>query len=109
MNGQARLQISRNNCLCGPIEDSRHFDILALGQGGHMADKGSAEQLQFPQLVDIRTTARLLGVTERYVRRMVAERQIEVVKIGHYVRFDLAIVRDWVERRRRPPADAVRR
>jgi excisionase family DNA binding protein len=61
------------------------------------------EQLQFPELVDIEMVAKLLGVRERYVRRMVSERQIEVVKVGHYVRFDLAVVRDWVENRRRPP------
>jgi excisionase family DNA binding protein len=63
------------------------------------------EQLQFPELVDIETVARLLGVGQRYVRRMVAERRIEFVKIGHYVRFDLGVVREWVEDRRRPPSE----
>jgi excisionase family DNA binding protein len=62
------------------------------------------EQWQFPELVDIETVAKLLGVGERYVRRMVANREIEVVKVGHYVRFDLDVVRHWVETRRRPPA-----
>lgn len=61
------------------------------------------EQLQFPELVDIETVAKLLGVGERSVRRLVAERRIEFAKIGHYVRFDLEVVRDWVEDRRRPP------
>lgn len=61
------------------------------------------EQLQFPELIDIEAVAKLLGVGERYVRRMVAERQIEFVKIGHYVRFDLEVVRKWVEERRRQP------
>ncbi len=68
-----------------------------------MTDKTG--QLRFPQLIDIETLARLLGVGERYVRRLVAERQIEVVKIGHYVRFDLDVVLAWVENRRRPPRD----
>jgi excisionase family DNA binding protein len=72
-----------------------------------MTDEDRFEQLQFPELVDIETVANLLGVGERYVRRLVAERQIEVVKIGHYVRFDLNVVRDWVERRRRPPAEGT--
>ena len=62
-------------------------------------------QLQFPELVDIETVAKLLGVGERYVRRMVAERRIEFVKIGHYVRFDLDVVREWVEDRRRRPGE----
>jgi excisionase family DNA binding protein len=61
------------------------------------------EQLQFPELVDIETAAELLGVGERYARRMVAERRIEFVKIGHYVRFDLDVVSEWVEDRRRRP------
>lgn len=63
-----------------------------------------AQQLQFPELVDIETVARLLGVGERYVRRMVAERRVPTVKIGHYVRFDLADIRNWVEQQRRPDA-----
>jgi excisionase family DNA binding protein len=41
-----------------------------------------AEARFFPELVDIETVARLLGVGERHVRRMVAEDQIEIVKIG---------------------------
>jgi excisionase family DNA binding protein len=62
------------------------------------------EQLQFPELVDIETVAKLLGVGERYVRRMVAERRVPTVKIGHYVRFDLADIRKWVDQQRRPDA-----
>jgi len=60
------------------------------------------EQLSFPELVDIATVAKLLGVSERYVRRMVAERRVAVVKIGHYVRFDLSEIRRFVEEHRRP-------
>ncbi|MGD0874915.1 MAG: helix-turn-helix domain-containing protein [Acidimicrobiales bacterium] len=60
------------------------------------------EQLQFPELVDIETVAKLLDVGERYVRRMVAERRVPTVKIGHYVRFDLADIRRFVEEHRRP-------
>jgi len=50
--------------------------------------------------------ARVLGVGERYVRRLVSERQIEFIKVGHYVRFDLEAVRKWVEDRRRPEVTA---
>jgi len=56
------------------------------------------------ELVDIETVARLLGVGERYVRRMVSERRVPIVKVGHYVRFDLADIRNWVEQQRRPDA-----
>jgi len=60
------------------------------------------EQLQFPELVDIKTVAKLLGVGERYVRRMVAENVVPIVKVGHYVRFDLEDIRRFVEEHRRP-------
>jgi excisionase family DNA binding protein len=69
-----------------------------------MADEGAAVQIRVPELVDIETVAKVLGVGERYVRRLVAERQIEFIKVGHYVRFDLKVVRQWVEDRRRPAA-----
>jgi excisionase family DNA binding protein len=69
-----------------------------------MTDKPSFQQLQFPELIDIRTLARLLGVGERYVRRMVAERRVPTVKVGHYVRFDLADIRTWIDDQRRPDA-----
>jgi excisionase family DNA binding protein len=70
-----------------------------------VADEGAARRFSAPELVDIETVAKLLGVGERYVRRLVAERQIEIIKVGHYVRFDLQVVRQWVEDRRRPAAE----
>ena len=60
------------------------------------------EQLGFPELIDIARLADLLGVGERYVRRMVAERRVPTVKVGRLVRFDLADIRQWLEERRRP-------
>lgn len=67
-------------------------------------ERNHQEELSFPDLVDIETLAKLLGVGERYVRRMVAERRVPIVKVGHYVRFDMADVRKWVEEQRRPNA-----
>lgn len=65
------------------------------------------EQLPFPELVDLETVATLLGVTKRYVRRMVAERRVPTVKIGHYLRFNLADIRRYVEDQRRPSGSPV--
>ena len=62
------------------------------------------EQLGFPELIDIDTLAKLLGVGERYVRRMVAERRVPTVRVGRLVRFDLAEIRRWIEEQRRPGA-----
>jgi excisionase family DNA binding protein len=41
-------------------------------------------------LLDTAEAAEFLRVTERWVRRAVAERTIPFVKIGRYVRFELA-------------------
>ncbi len=57
-------------------------------------------QTKFPELIDIATLADLLGVNQRYVRRMVAERRVPMIKVGHLVRFDLADIREWVEAQR---------
>ena len=60
------------------------------------------EQLGSPELIDIARLADLLGVGERYVRRMVAEGRVPTVKVGRLVRFDLAEIRRWIEEQRRP-------
>jgi excisionase family DNA binding protein len=74
----------------------------AAAQTSAVKGRWIMEQLQFPELVDIETVAKLLDVGERYVRRMVAERRVPTVKIGHFVRFDLADIRRFVEEHRRP-------
>ena len=51
-------------------------------------------------LVDISGAADRLGVSVRYVRRLVAERRIPYVKLGHYLRFDPAELDEWIDRLR---------
>lgn len=41
-------------------------------------------------LVDIAAAAQRLGVSVRFVRRLVDERRVPFYKIGRYVRFDIA-------------------
>jgi excisionase family DNA binding protein len=48
-------------------------------------------------LLDIDTVAERLGVTPRFVRRLVNERRIPFHKIGRYVRFDPTDVDRFVE------------
>ena len=45
-----------------------------------------------PQLVDITTVADYLGVNVRYVRRLVADREIPFIKWRHLLRFDLEVI-----------------
>jgi len=56
-----------------------------------------------PVLVGIETLAEQLGVEVRFVRRLVAERRVPFVKVGRYVRFDVAEVASWIDERRVNP------
>lgn len=49
--------------------------------------------------------AALLRTTPRFVRRLVAERRIEYVKVGRLVRFEPSAVADYIERNRVLPAN----
>ena len=51
-------------------------------------------------LIDLEGVARRLGVNERHVRRLVAERRIPFVKWGHLLRFDPATIDAWVDEHR---------
>lgn len=48
-------------------------------------------------LMDVRDVARRLKVPVRYVYRLVAERRIPFVKIGHLLRFKPSDVDKWIE------------
>jgi excisionase family DNA binding protein len=52
------------------------------------------------RLVDLAAVADKLGVTDRYVRRLVAERRIPYIKFGHLLRFEPVEVEQWLERSR---------
>ncbi len=54
-------------------------------------------------LMDIETLAVRLGVSVRFVRRLVAERRMPFLKIGKFIRFDPADVDAWIESRRVGP------
>ncbi len=53
---------------------------------------------EVPSLLDSGEVARRLGVTERHVRRLVAERRIPFIKVGRFVRFNQEAVADWLVR-----------
>ncbi len=55
-------------------------------------------------LMDIETLAVRLGVSVRFVRRLVAERRMPFLKIGKFIRFDPADVDAWIELRRVGPS-----
>ena len=47
-------------------------------------------------LLDVDGLAAMLGVTVRFVRRLVEERRVPYLKIGRLVRFDPIEVEHWV-------------
>jgi excisionase family DNA binding protein len=48
-------------------------------------------------LLDPVEFAERLGVSIRYVRRLIAERRIEYVKVGHLIRFEPSQVDAWID------------
>jgi excisionase family DNA binding protein len=56
------------------------------------------EETSLPALLDAPELAKRLGITERHVRRLVAERRIPFVKVGRFVRFNPSAVAEWLER-----------
>ncbi|MEO6571823.1 MAG: helix-turn-helix domain-containing protein [Ilumatobacteraceae bacterium] len=51
-------------------------------------------------LLDVNQIAARLGVTPRFIRRLVEERRIPFCKLGKFVRFDVTEVVAWVDDRR---------
>ena len=47
-------------------------------------------------LLGVGDLAERLGTTERFVRRLVAERRVPFHKVGKYVRFDPADIDEWL-------------
>jgi excisionase family DNA binding protein len=57
-------------------------------------------------LIDLKMVAEKLGVNERHVRRLVAERRIPFIKWGHLLRFDPADIDAWIDRCRSSASEA---
>jgi excisionase family DNA binding protein len=63
------------------------------------------------QLLTIEQLAEQLTTSIRHIRRLIAERRIPYIKVGHLVRFDPTEIDEWIDRHRvggrRPPTPAV--
>lgn len=60
----------------------------------------STADVSLAPLVDIDWAATRLGVSVRYVRRLVFEQRLPYVKVGKFVRFDLIELEQWIDDRR---------
>ncbi|MGB5756497.1 MAG: helix-turn-helix domain-containing protein [Acidimicrobiales bacterium] len=65
----------------------------------NLLDGNGAEQIP-GALLDVGQAAERLGVTPRFVRRLVFERRLAYIKVGKYVRFELADLEAWLASRR---------
>jgi excisionase family DNA binding protein len=50
--------------------------------------------------MDIDTLALKFNSSARHVRRLVAERRIPYLKVGHFVRFDPQAINSWLQDQR---------
>ena len=69
-------------------------------EGKNAPERGTSMPGTVPELIDIETLAQTLGDSVRHVRRMVAERRIPYLKVGHFVRFDPEEITAWLDARR---------
>jgi excisionase family DNA binding protein len=67
-----------------------------------MRGEGVAVPMPDSRLIDVPAAADYLDVTERWVRRTVAERRLPHVKVGRYVRFRTDDLDRYIARQRVP-------
>jgi excisionase family DNA binding protein len=63
-------------------------------------DRSASSSSGTSELLDVNRLARRLGVTERFIRRLVDERRVPFFKIGKFVRFDPAEIDEWIQGQR---------
>ena len=59
------------------------------------------DKAALPRLLDVPGLAAHLGVKERHIRRLIAERRIPFIKWGHLIRFDPDDIARWLNENRR--------
>jgi len=67
-----------------------------------MATRSFDTPCPHPALIGLPAVAERLGVNERHIRRLVAERRIPFLKWGHLLRFDPDEIDAWLEAARVP-------
>lgn len=78
---------------CAGSDDE--FD-LGLPANCRAQPRMSVVGMRNEQLIDVGDVAERLGVGERFVRRLVAERRIPFLKVGRHLRFNPVDVEQWI-------------
>lgn len=68
--------------------------------------KSARPDTKLPQLLTIDELADHLGVGDRHIRRLIAERRVPYVKWGHLIRFDPDEIAAWLDQNRRRASPA---
>ena len=66
-------------------------------------------QSEVERLLTVVQVAELLGTSERFPRRLVAERRIKFVRVGRHVRVPESALREFIEAGLVEPTSAVKR
>lgn len=74
--------------------DSAATEPVDARLNGNGADHG---QRGLPHLIDVATLAEHLGLTERTIRRKVADGEIPHYKLGNSIRFDPVEIEAWLQ------------
>jgi excisionase family DNA binding protein len=61
------------------------------------------------RLLTVAEVAELLGTTERFPRRLIAERRIRFIRVGRHVRIPESALRDFISAGQVEPAHRPRR
>lgn len=59
------------------------------------SESGSQSERDVGVLLDVHGAAQRLGVSVRFVRRLVEQRRVPFMKIGKFIRFDPATLDEW--------------
>lgn len=107
-----QLRGSRRSCQIADVTTPRQADQVntaeTTGAGTRAADDeaDTAPETEdptldrLPHLVRMDVVATALSVTERHMRRLVAERRIPYIKVGYFIRFDPDDIAEWIAARR---------
>jgi len=97
-----------------PLDDNKHLDEGVISRADGRPEESSASDATSVgrervrrALLDIGEVSDWLGTSHRHIRRLIAERRIPFIKVGHFIRFDEQEVSEWIDDCRVTPATPV--
>ncbi len=85
---------------CHSAHQDPNKDRECRAKASNVAAQGGNEEGHSASLLDIQGVAERLSTSHRHIRRLVAEKRIPYVKVGHFIRFDPSDLEEWVADRK---------